>query len=197
MNIKAAAQAIRDTVSMDQVLGLYGYQAKHGFMCCPFHGEKKPSLKIYPETGGWHCFGCGRGGSVIDFVIEQECCDFRTAVTGIDGALKLGLMDPHENPMEARKEMRIQDALDKFVDAIFAYCEVLLKVIEREQKTRLDMVKLLEEKRDTDKQSVTADEWTAITAWKDQDEYDEFRKDMIREFEEVVSAWRRKARKAT
>lgn len=195
MNVKAAAQAIRDTVDMERVLGLYGYKAKHGFMCCPFHGEKKPSLKIYRETGGWHCFGCGRGGSVIDFVMEQEGCDFRTAVVGIDTALRLGLTDPHEDPAEARKETRLQDALDKFVGAIYAYCDALEKVIEREQKTRLDMVKLLEEKRDTDKQSVTADEWTAISAWKSQDEYDEFRKDMIREFREEVEAWRRKARR--
>ena len=40
MNIKMAGQVIRDSVTMDTVLSLYGYRAKHGFMCCPFHCEK-------------------------------------------------------------------------------------------------------------------------------------------------------------
>ena len=66
-----AAQVIRDSVTMDQILSLYGYRPKHGFICCPFHGEKAPSLKIYKDTGGWHCYGCERGGSVIDFVMEH------------------------------------------------------------------------------------------------------------------------------
>ena len=54
MNIKQAAQAIRDTVTMDQILQLYGYTTKRGFMRCPFHGEKTASLKVYRGTGGWH-----------------------------------------------------------------------------------------------------------------------------------------------
>ena len=71
MNIKTAGQVIRDSVTMDTVLSLYGYRVKHGFMCCPFHGEKEPSLKVYQKTGGWHCFGCGRGGSVIDLYYNK------------------------------------------------------------------------------------------------------------------------------
>lgn len=33
-----------------------------GWMCCPMHGERTPSLVLYPD-GGWKCYGCGRGGS--------------------------------------------------------------------------------------------------------------------------------------
>ena len=91
MTLKGAAQEIRDTVTMDQILGLYGYTPRHGFIVCPFHGDKDASLKIYKGTGGWHCFGCGKGGSVIDFVMEHEGCDFRTAVEAIDHALGLRL----------------------------------------------------------------------------------------------------------
>lgn len=197
MNIKTAAQVIRDSVDMEQILALYGYMTKHGFMCCPFHGEKEPSLKVYRGSKGWHCFGCERGGSVIDFVMEHEQCNFQTAVRAIDQALRLGLTDPHEHPAEARDQQRIQHALDEFVSAVYAYADLHIRKIELDQKIRLDMVKLLEEKRDRDIRSVTVDEWTEILKWQDEEQYDEYRKEMFEAFKEVVAAWRRKARRAT
>ena len=196
MNVKQAAQTIRDAVTMDRILSLYGYEAKRGVMPCPFHGEKNPSLKIYPKTGGWHCFGCGRGGSVIDFVMEHEGCNFPTAVRAIDSALRLNLMDPDEDAMEAREEQRRQEWLDDFMTAVNAYLDTLSETIERRQKTRLIMVRLLESKRDKDVRSVTAEEWDEILSWKDEDQYDEYRKDRIEDFRKEVAAWRRKARRA-
>ena len=197
MDIRMAAQTIRDTVTMDMILGLYGYKTKGGFICCPFHGEKEPSLKIYEKTGGWHCFGCGRGGSVIDFVMEHENCRFGTAVVAIDRAMHLGLTENRESALEAISEKRKQEWLDRFTDAVRAYCEELIRCIEAEQKTKLVMVKLLEQKRDHDVQSVTAEEWTEMDRWKSEDEFDEHRKEKVRAFIEEVAAWRRKARRAT
>lgn len=197
MDIKSAAQVIRDTVSMDEILGLYGYRPKRGFMACPFHGDKDPSLKVYSGLGGhsgWHCFGCGRGGSVIDFVQDHEDCDFRTAVHAIDNACRLNLFPKNENPYDAEDRARIQKWLDSFVTAVNEYCDARIFRIEAEQKTRLDMVRILEDKAEKDKQSVTADEWTAIAGWKDEDEYSEYQKARIEEFKEEVAAWRRKAR---
>lgn len=48
--------------------------------CCPFHREKTPSFSINPEGQFYHCFGCGKGGDVIKFVMEYENWDFLTAV---------------------------------------------------------------------------------------------------------------------
>lgn len=198
MNVKQAAQTIRDTVDMGNILSLYGYAPKRGVMPCPFHGERNPSLKIYPETGGWHCFGCGRGGSVIDFVMEHENCDFTTAVRAIDGSLRLGLFDRHENPEAARKELIRQQWLDRVVSAMNAYLDALEENIWREQKTRLVMLRIMEDKRDRDPQSMTADDWQAINCWKDYEDFDEYRLDKIKETREEVAAWRRKHRgKAT
>ena len=194
MNTKQAAQVIRDQVPMDRILSLYGYTPKRGVMPCPFHGEKNPSLKVYPATGGWHCFGCNRGGSVIDFVMEHEKCTFGTAVRAIDGALRMHLMDPEEDAMEAREAQRVQAWLDDFVGAVNAYLDTLTEMIEKQQKTRLIMVRILEGKRDRDPQSVTAGEWDEILKWKDDDQYDEYRKERIKEFREEVAAWRRARR---
>ena len=196
MNVKMAAQMIRDTVTMEEILGLYGYQTRRGFMCCPFHGEKEPSLKVYPKSGGWHCFGCERGGSVIDFVKEHEGCDFRTAVIAIDRALRLDLMDPHEDPEEARQEARIQKKLDDFVDSVYSVCELERCQIEIEQKDHWSKQIEILTKKDRDPQELTAKEWTFLLAWNDEEDYYEYRKEKIKEFTEEVAAWRRKARKA-
>lgn len=59
----------RRLVSAREVAELNGlHPNRSGFVCCPFHREKTPSLKFYPD-GGWKCFGCGKGGNgSIDFV---------------------------------------------------------------------------------------------------------------------------------
>ena len=112
MDPKTAGQIIRDSVTMDQILSLYGYRARHGFMPCPFHGEKIASLRVYKGTGGWHCFGCGKGGSVIDFVMEHEGCDFIMAVKAIDHALGLQLLE-NRNLFEIRKRKKEQELYDQ------------------------------------------------------------------------------------
>ena len=197
MNIKQAAQTIRDTVPMEQILALYGYRTRSGFMRCPFHGDKGPSLKVYPTTGGWHCFGCNKGGSVIDFVMEHEGCDFKAAVNAIDQALNLKLMNPYEHPDDARMEKRIQDGLDNFVEAVYSYCDALLMVNEMCRKRDLQKMQKLEEIQYSCAEKLTADDYTFLMTYKDNDEYAEYQADKIREFKEEVAAWRRKARRAT
>ncbi len=48
--------------------------------CCPFHSEKTPSFSVTPERQMFKCFGCGKGGGVINFVMEIEHLPFRDAV---------------------------------------------------------------------------------------------------------------------
>ena len=46
--------------------------SNNNMMLCPFHSENTPSLHIYEMSNSWYCFGCGKGGSIIDFVMEKE-----------------------------------------------------------------------------------------------------------------------------
>lgn len=50
---------------------------------CPFHEEKTPSFFVFPERGTWRCFGCGRGGDVISFVMERDKAPFVQAVESL------------------------------------------------------------------------------------------------------------------
>ena len=56
--------------------------------CCPFHGEATPSFNIDTERKVYYCFGCGKGGSVINFVMEIEKLNFPEAIEFI--AKKIG-----------------------------------------------------------------------------------------------------------
>ena len=47
---------------------------------CPFHNEKSPSFNVHPAKQFYHCFGCGKGGDVFQFVMEMEKCTFPEAV---------------------------------------------------------------------------------------------------------------------
>ena len=50
------------------------------FGLCPFHSEKTPSFSVSPDKQIYHCFGCGKGGSVINFIMEIENLSFPDAV---------------------------------------------------------------------------------------------------------------------
>jgi len=77
-------EQLKQNFSILTLLAEYGItptkKGKGYVINCPFHEEKTPSLSITPENNLWHCFGCGKGGSVIDFVMEMEHLDFREAV---------------------------------------------------------------------------------------------------------------------
>lgn len=57
---------IKEALMMSDVLEHYGFTVRRGLMLCPFHSEKTPSFKVYPDS--FYCFGCGAGGDVIRFV---------------------------------------------------------------------------------------------------------------------------------
>jgi DNA primase len=75
---------VRDRARIDEVVGDYVALRRAGAGSlkglCPFHDEKTPSFNVRPTHGTFHCFGCGEGGSVIDFVMKIEHLGFVEAV---------------------------------------------------------------------------------------------------------------------
>lgn len=76
-----------------EVLEHYGFTVdRAGFCSCPFHqGDNTGSLKVYDGSGGWHCFACGAGSSVIDFVMRHFGLPFDAAIEKLNEDFGLGL----------------------------------------------------------------------------------------------------------
>ena len=75
---------------------------------CPFHNEKTPSFTLNEDKGFYHCFGCGKHGSVFDFVMETEGLNFPEAVEKL--AAEAGLQVPEQSP-EAAQRAKVQAGL--------------------------------------------------------------------------------------
>lgn len=71
---------------------------------CPFHSEKTPSFSVSPDKQIYHCFGCGKGGGVISFVMEMENLSFPDAVRLL--AQRAGLEVPDTGTDEAGRKKR-------------------------------------------------------------------------------------------
>lgn len=90
------------------------------FGLCPFHSEKTPSFSVAPDKQIYHCFGCGKGGSVINFIMEIENLSFPEAVEFL--ARRVGMQVPEEqrnDPQARRREQLLamnKDAARFFYD---------------------------------------------------------------------------------
>ena len=99
------AAEIKRLLPARQVAEFYGFQPdRSSFIKCPFHtGDHTASLKLYDGEGGFHCFGCGAHGSVIDFVMRLFDLNFRQAVLRINSDFRLGLTSSKPNRAERSK----------------------------------------------------------------------------------------------
>jgi len=87
---------------------------------CPFHGEKTPSFVVTPGRESWHCFGCGRGGDIFNFVMERDGLDFPTALRQLAG--RAGVELSERTTREDAQRKRLREALEA---AIAFYHQVL------------------------------------------------------------------------
>lgn len=86
------AEEIKSRLTTLEVFTYYGFEPNsRGFVCCPLHGEKTPSLKVFNDDRGWICFGCHKGGDIINFVREYFGLTFADALAKINEDFFLGL----------------------------------------------------------------------------------------------------------
>ena len=100
-------QELLARVDVVDVVGRYVQLKKGGanFMgLCPFHGEKSPSFSVSPSKQFYHCFGCGKNGNAISFLMEHTGMGFVEAVNDLAG--QVGMVVPQEDisPQERERQ---------------------------------------------------------------------------------------------
>lgn len=120
-------QELLTRVDVVEIVGRHVQLKKGGanFMgLCPFHGEKSPSFSVSPSKQFYHCFGCGKSGDAINFLMEHTGSTFVEAVT--DLAQQYGLQVPEDDASPAdraraqeqrQKQATLTDVLERAGDA--------------------------------------------------------------------------------
>jgi DNA primase len=110
-----------------EIVGRYVQLKKGGanYMgLCPFHGEKSPSFSVSPSKQFYHCFGCGKNGNALGFLMEHAGMNFVEAVK--DLAQQYGMQVPEEDAspqdraraaQQREKQATLTDVLEKACDA--------------------------------------------------------------------------------
>ena len=88
---------------IEDVVGHYVTLKRSGsnlFGLCPFHGEKTASFSVAPDKGIYYCFGCHKGGGVINFMMELEGLSYPDAVRNL--AARVGMEVPEDEQYQSR-----------------------------------------------------------------------------------------------
>ena len=102
-------QELLDRTDVVEVVGRYVALKKGGanYMgLCPFHGEKSPSFSVSPTKQFFHCFGCGKNGNAIGFLMDHAGMNFVEAVK--DLAQNAGMQVPEEDVSPQDRERAAQ-----------------------------------------------------------------------------------------
>ena len=93
--------------------------------CCPFHNEKTPSFSVSPDKQFYHCFGCGKHGTVLGFLMEHDHMAFPEAVEEL--ATRLGLQVPHEGGVDASARRADEPLFELMARVARFYAEALAR----------------------------------------------------------------------
>ena len=83
---------VKASVTVRQLLEHNGIRLnRHGFCVCPLHGDRDASLKVYGGERGWTCYGCHKGGDVINLAKELYGVGLSEAIRRLDREFALNL----------------------------------------------------------------------------------------------------------
>ncbi len=115
---------ILDTAKIEDVVGDYVTLKRRGanyVACCPFHNEKTPSFYVSPSKGIYKCFGCGKSGTAVGFVMEEEHCSYVEALRYLARKYHIEIKEEEESAEEIARRQHSESLLlvSEFAEKFF------------------------------------------------------------------------------
>lgn len=116
---------ILDAAQITEVVGDFVSLKRRGsgyVACCPFHNEKTPSFHVSPAKGIYKCFGCGKSGTAVGFVMEHESLDYPEALRYLAKKYSIEIQEREETPEEIQARQRSESLyiVSEFAGKFFA-----------------------------------------------------------------------------
>jgi len=117
-------QTIFETARVEEVIGDFVTLKKRGVNylgLCPFHNEKTPSFSVSPAKGIYKCFGCGKAGNVVGFIMEHEHYTYPEALRYLAKRYNIEIEEEEVTPemQQQLDEKESMLALNSFVTQYF------------------------------------------------------------------------------
>ena len=100
-------ERIMDTAKVEEVVGDFVSLRKRGVNMiglCPFHNEKTPSFTVSPSKNLWKCFGCGKGGNAVHFIMEHEQLSYPDAIKWLAKKYHIEIKERERTEEEIQQE---------------------------------------------------------------------------------------------
>lgn len=126
-------QSILETAHVEEVIGDFVSLKKRGanyLGLCPFHNEKTPSFSVSPTRGIYKCFGCGKAGNVVNFVMEHEHYSYPEALKYL---AKRYSIDIEEEEMTPEKQQELDERESLFAANTFVNQYFIRNLFESEE----------------------------------------------------------------
>ena len=105
---------ILDTAQIVDVIGDFVTLKKRGanyIACCPFHNEKTPSFSVSPSKGIYKCFGCGKSGTAVGFVMEHESLSYAEALRYLARKYHIEVVEKEETAEDIARRQKNESLL--------------------------------------------------------------------------------------
>lgn len=162
-----ARNDISDVVSSYVQLGRKGGNL---FGLCPFHNEKTPSFSVSPDKQIYHCFGCGKGGGVINFIMEIENLGYPDAIRFL--ANRVGMAVPEDDRGESGQLRRRIVSLNK--EAARFYNSLLKEEVGKTARAYLEKRRITPQTATRFGLGAAPNEWDSLIKAMKKRGYDEY-----------------------
>ena len=119
---------ILDTARIEEVVGDFVTLKRRGssyVACCPFHNEKTPSFHVTPSKGIYKCFGCGKAGSAVGFVMEYEHMTYPEALRYLARKYNIEIKEEEETAEQIAARQRSESLMAVSEFARQYFCDQL------------------------------------------------------------------------